>query len=131
MYAILLLLITHKMIMKVQMDNLAIGSRIRKVRTTHGLKQDEFAEKLGVNRHSLSRIESGKQPVPNELLVSLWTVYKVDANFIMNGIESNEHCETHDRDIQRLIADSKDKDARIRQLDFVIEVLREKLESIK
>ena len=110
------------------MDNLAIGSRIRKVRNTLGMRQDEFAEKLGVNRHSLSRIESGKQPVPNELLVSLWTVYKVGANYIMNGVEPGE---IQDVDIDRILADSKDKTARIRQLDFVIEVLREKLESLK
>ena len=115
------------MIMNLRMDNIAIGTRIRKVRNQHGLKQDEFAEKLGVNRHSLSRIESGKQPVPNELLVSLWTVYKVSANFIMNGVESREY---HHDDITRILADSKEKDARIEQLDYMIKMLRDKLESL-
>lgn len=115
------------MIMNQHMDNIAIGSRIRKVRNQHGLKQDEFAEKLGVNRHSLSRIESGKQPVPNELLVSLWTVYKVSANFIMNGVDESQY---HSNDVERIIADSKIKDARIEQLDYMIKMLRDKLESL-
>ena len=115
------------MIMNLHMDNLAIGSRIRKVRNQHGLKQDEFAEKLGVNRHSLSRIESGKQPVPNELLVSLWTVYKVSANYIMNGVEAREY---HHDDITRILANSKEKDARIERLDYMIKMLRDKLESL-
>ena len=65
----------------------SIGKRIRNVRLNHGMKQDEFAEKIGVNRHSLSRIESGKQQPPLEMLVALWDTFKVDANSILNGVE--------------------------------------------
>ena len=73
------------------MDYKIIGSRIRTVRLNHGMKQDEFAEKIGVNRHSLSRIESGKQQPPLEMLVALWGTFKVDANWILDGVEKSSH----------------------------------------
>ena len=37
-----------------------IGNRIRKFRTEHGLKQKEMAEKIGVDRTSLSSYENNK-----------------------------------------------------------------------
>jgi len=101
MYVILLLHIISIMFMNIRMDYLSIGSRIRKVRVQHGLKQDEFAEKISCNRHSLSRIESGKQPPPLEIMVALWTVYKVDSNWILNGVEPHPE----DLDVDRLKAD--------------------------
>ena len=69
------------------MDYKEIGKRIRQVRVSHGLKQDEFAEKIGCNRHSMSRIECGIQPPPFGILGTLWTIFKVDSNWILNGVE--------------------------------------------
>ena len=64
-----------------------IGIRIKKVRKSRDLRQDEFSENLGVNRHSLSRIEAGKQPPPIEMVTSIWDKYGVDSNWILNGVE--------------------------------------------
>ena len=90
------------MIMNLRMDIKEIGKRIRQVRNSHGLKQDEFAEKIGVKRHSLSRIESGKQQPPLDILGALWSVYKVDANWLINGVESSP---VDNVDVQKLESD--------------------------
>ena len=45
----------------------------------------------------------------------------------MNGVEAREY---HHDDITRILADSKEKDARIEQLDYMIKMLRDKLESL-
>ena len=108
------------------MDYLSIGSRIRKVRLNHGLKQDEFAEKIGVNRHSLSRIESGKQQPPLDILGALCSVYKVDANWILNGVEQ----QTDDVDFERLKADLDVCQDRLKDKIQLVDLLSEKLKSI-
>ena len=38
-----------------------VGLRIKKLRARHGLTQDELAERAGLNRTHLYRIETGKQ----------------------------------------------------------------------
>jgi transcriptional regulator with XRE-family HTH domain len=38
-----------------------VGERIKKLRKTKGLTQDELAERTGLNRVHLYRLESGKQ----------------------------------------------------------------------
>ncbi|RPE24213.1 helix-turn-helix domain-containing protein [Burkholderia pseudomallei] len=37
------------------------GERVRSLRTEHGLKQRELAERMGVDRNLVSGIESGKR----------------------------------------------------------------------
>lgn len=39
------------------------GERVRSLRTEHGLKQRELAERMGVDRNLVSGIESGKRSV--------------------------------------------------------------------
>ena len=73
----------------INMNLINIGIRIKKVRTSRDLKQDEFSETLGVNRHSLSRIEAGKQQPPIEMVTRIWDKYGVDSNWILNGVDSN------------------------------------------
>ena len=103
------------------MDYTSIGSRIRKVRLNHGLKQDEFAEKIGVNRHSLSRIEGGKQQPPLDILVALWTVYKVDSNWILNGVESKQ---VDDVDVQQLQSDLAKSEQSLAETREIIQLLK-------
>ena len=45
----------------------------------------------------------------------------------MNGVDESQY---HSNDVERIIADSKIKDGRIEQLDYMIKMLRDKLESL-
>jgi transcriptional regulator with XRE-family HTH domain len=103
------------------MDFKAIGKRIRQVRNSHGLKQDEFAEKIGVNRHSLSRIESGKQQPPLDILGALWSVYKVDANWLINGVESSP---VDNVDVQKLESDLAKSEQSLAETREIIQLLK-------
>ena len=46
---------------------MSVGQNIRKLREAKGLKQNELAEKLGIGRSYLSRIERGSSVVHLEL----------------------------------------------------------------
>lgn len=48
-----------------------IGKRIRKYRLSHGIKQKELAEKLGISSSYLSMIENGKRKVDAELFMKI------------------------------------------------------------
>jgi transcriptional regulator with XRE-family HTH domain len=109
------------MIMNLRMDINEIGKRIRQVRNSHGLKQDEFAEKIGVNRHSLSRIESGKQQPPLDILGALWSVYKVDANWLINGVESSP---VDNVDVQKLESDLAKSEQSLAETREIIQLLK-------
>lgn len=43
-------------------DTIDLGARVRHARQDKGLRQDELAERLGVTRMTISRLENG-QPV--------------------------------------------------------------------
>ena len=67
-----------------------IGERIRSVRLDKNLNQEVFAKTLDVNRHSLSRIETGKQPVPLQMLVSIWEAFGVNSDYVFNVQETEK-----------------------------------------
>lgn len=80
--------------------NIRLGERIRNLRESLGEKQDSFAQRLGINRSTLSLIENGTQQVSMELCAKLVQQYGlniqdlfvadqkkhivVDTNIIMN-----------------------------------------------
>lgn len=68
----------------------SIGVRIRVCRKASGLKQEEFAKKLGISQASLSKYENGINPCPIEILGKLsemgWS-----ADWLLKGEESGFH----------------------------------------
>lgn len=58
--------------------------RLIELRTSHGYSQKEVAEKIGIERSTYSKIESGKtKSVSNHVLVKLAEIYDVTTDFIM------------------------------------------------
>lgn len=57
-----------------------IGSRIRELREQSGMTQDELAEKTGLKRPNISRIESGRYNTGQDILskISLALGKKLD-----------------------------------------------------
>ena len=70
-------------------DNLKIGERLKLLRERHldgrKLRQIEFAEKLGVVRDKISRIENGKQAVDLNLLINIGQKFNVDLHWLITG----------------------------------------------
>ena len=70
-------------------DNFKIGERLKLLRERHldgrKLRQVEFAEKLGVVRDKISRIENGKQAVDLNLLINIGQKFNVDLHWLITG----------------------------------------------
>lgn len=61
--------------------------RIKKIRTTLSLTQDEFAEKLGLARNSIASYESGRR-VPNDAIIKLMCKeFNVDYFWLTEGAD--------------------------------------------
>ena len=79
------------------------GERIRQLRISGGLTQDELAAAMNVNRSFLSRIESGKKGCSVDLFIQFSEFFKVSLDFLILGKESDPIRESERKD--RLKAD--------------------------
>ena len=62
-----------------------IGKRIKKIRTEKALKQEDFGVALGVNRSVISRLESGRQLIDQDLLSNLWNQFQISPHWVITG----------------------------------------------
>ena len=62
-------------------------NRIKDLREDHDLTQQEIAEKIGITQRKYSYIETGTQPLTDELLVKLANYYQVSIDYILMQTE--------------------------------------------
>ena len=58
-------------------------NRIKDLREDHDLKQKEIAAQIGITQRKYSYIETGTQPLTDEILVKLAAYYKVSIDYIL------------------------------------------------
>lgn len=59
-----------------------VGRRIAAVRSTYGLRQEDFAKSLGVARNTLANWETGQKLAPVAPMLRLMATYRVGLNWI-------------------------------------------------
>ena len=62
-----------------------IGKRIKKIRNDKSMKQEEFGALIGSNRSVISRLESGRQQIDQEILRKFWTTRRVSPHWLITG----------------------------------------------
>ena len=60
-----------------------MDSRIKDLREMHNLTQAELAKAIGITQRKYSYVETGVQPLTDELLVKLAQYYKVSTDYIL------------------------------------------------
>ena len=60
-----------------------LDNRVRELRKERGLKQNELAAKISVSQQTISRIESGNNSLPADILVHLSKFFHVSADYIL------------------------------------------------
>ena len=60
-----------------------MDNRIRDLREDHDLTQQQVADKIGITQRKYSYVETGTQPLTDELLVKLAKLYKVSTDYIL------------------------------------------------
>ncbi len=78
-----------------------IGERIFELRKIAGLSQEEFAEKLGVSRQSVSKWESGNVMPDLDKIVSMCALFNVTTDYLIKGEKKDPEPES--REIEEII----------------------------
>lgn len=72
-----------------------INERIRELRKYYGLTQKEFAQKLGLSREHLCRIEAGKEKPSEQTLLLVTSLFEVADSWLYDGV-GEMICNHHD-----------------------------------
>jgi transcriptional regulator with XRE-family HTH domain len=75
--------------MKDQELNLAIGQRLRSVRSARGMTQGELAGHLGVAFQQIQKYENGINRLSVAVMLRLCRFMDVDAGWFINGIDTS------------------------------------------
>jgi transcriptional regulator with XRE-family HTH domain len=65
---------------------MSVGARVKFAREYLGLKQPEFAERLGVKQSYLSYVENDKRKPSEKFLVAMYINFKINAEWVVKGI---------------------------------------------
>lgn len=66
-----------------------IGERLRQWRKEQKLTTSEIAEKTGISAGGLSEYENNKKLIGSKVLLSLFSEYHIDINWILTGERNN------------------------------------------
>ena len=82
-----------------------VAPRLEAAREALGLSRSEFADIVGIDRSSYSKIADGKKPLLPKDAYHIWQLYGIDMNYIylgqLGGLPSNlssiiiAHLKTH------------------------------------
>lgn len=73
-----------------KIDSKATGLRIRALRRQGDLNQTQLAEKLSIDRSTLSKIESGVITPTSQILVDLKNIFAMSIDWLLSGEGINE-----------------------------------------
>ena len=62
---------------------MCMDNRIRDLREDNDLTQQQVADKIGITQRKYSYIETGTQPLTDEILVKLSKLYNVSVDYIL------------------------------------------------
>lgn len=65
----------------------AIGKRLKKLRTSKSLSQENVSLEVNISRDHLSNIENGKFPINIKTLYKLSCFYEVDLEYFFLGLK--------------------------------------------
>lgn len=82
--------LSHKSIERSCAYMTTINERVRYVRQQNKLTQKQFAEKIGISREHLCRIESQKEKPSEQILLLIIAIFGINEDWLYNGTESSD-----------------------------------------
>ncbi len=67
-----------------------IGQRIKELRITANLTQEELAEQIGLQPRSISRLETGKTFLSGKVLIKLSSIFKVSEDYFFKRYDNHK-----------------------------------------
>lgn len=65
-----------------------MNNRIKDLREDNDLTQQQVADKIGITQRKYSYIETGVQPLTDEILISLSKLYNVSIDYILKQTDN-------------------------------------------
>ncbi|MGI5922246.1 MAG: helix-turn-helix domain-containing protein [Syntrophomonadaceae bacterium] len=84
-------------------DNKAIGKRIREEREKLGLARDEFAEVLGLSSYYVGQLERGERQMSLPALVKVSGCLHISIDYLVFGDTNHDDYETNSAEIKKLL----------------------------
>lgn len=69
---------------------MVLENRIKDLREDSDMTQQQIADKIGITQRKYSYIETGVQPLTDDILVKLSKVYNVNIDYILKQTEKKE-----------------------------------------
>lgn len=96
---------------KVEINNKAIGQRIRKEREKLELSREEFAEIIGLSDYYVGQLERGERQMSLPVLVKVANCLHVSLDYLIFGKTANDAYYIHDaRNIYKACGSDKDRE---------------------
>ena len=76
-----------------------MNTRIRKVRTDSGLKQDAFAKKLGLTKNFISLVETGGREPSDRTISDICREFNINENWLRTGEGDMRSPQTRNQEI--------------------------------
>lgn len=89
------------------MNKKQVGFRILALRKESGLMQQELAQKLGIDRTTLSKIENGENAPTTIVLIKLMKLFSISVDWLLTGSGHREHLEPYNKQLNELVIDMK------------------------
>ena len=95
-----------------------LGEKIKLIRTSKGISQEDLASTLKINRNFLSRIETGKSEPTASILKNIAKLFNIDLNSLLDvkSIPTNS-----DDKIKYITENCKNLDDK--DMDFIIRII--------
>ena len=81
----------YKMYNQFNSDLVETGDKIRMIRETLGLSQDELAERMGLCKNSIYRYEKGLVPMKLDTFYQFADTFDVEANVMLSDRRKNQN----------------------------------------
>lgn len=62
-----------------------VNERVKELRKTLGLTLEKFGARLGVKKNAISRIETGKSKLTNQMFIAICREYRVNPEWLRDG----------------------------------------------
>jgi transcriptional regulator with XRE-family HTH domain len=69
--------------------------------------QQELAQKLGLDRSTLSKIENGENAPTARVLIKLRELFSISVDWVLTGRGPREHQETYNKEVNKLLIEMK------------------------
>jgi len=95
-----------------------LGEKIKQLRKSKSISQEDLASMLKINRNYLSRIETGKSEPTSSILKNIAEIFGIDLNSLLDIIDD----ENKNADKIRYIVDNC-KHLHEKDLDFIVRIM--------